>query len=312
MVAHRNRIAEPIVADRFALLRPLGAGGMGSVWLAEDLHTGKLVAIKSAHSDASSRQRLAHEFQRLSCLNHRNLVRVQELVCTEDRAYIVMEAVVGVDFVSFLRLERVDPQLIAQLSTLRSNEETAPMMTFRWARAGQSCPSMARVAAAFGELSEGVHALHRGKIVHRDLKPSNVLTTASGRAVILDFGLAGSAGLHTGRAPSGCYGTGAYAAPEVLNGDGPTSASDCYSMGVMLYEALTGMHPQEHGSFWPECSMPGTPGALYSLCADLLSKSPDDRPTSREVVAACAELAPRGAMTPEAPPCVPGACHIIL
>ena len=99
-----------------------------------------------------------------------------------------------------------------------------------------------RLRAAFAQLVAALVAIHRLGIVHRDIKPSNVLVTAEGRVVVLDFGLA--AELTSDATPVGSLaGTPGYMAPEQALGQTPTPASDWYSVGVMLYEALTGQLP---------------------------------------------------------------------
>lgn len=157
-----------------------------------------------------------------------------------------------------------------------------------------------RMRLAFVQLAEGVRALHSSKILHRDLKPSNVLVHPSGRVMLLDFGLAKE--LLPQREQGGSTpaakvsGTPAYIAPEPLAGEPETEASDWYSFGVMLYEALSGRAPFS-GSVAevlrakldrepppPSMIVDGVPSDLDSLCQALLRRRPEARPSADEIV----------------------------
>jgi serine/threonine protein kinase len=148
------------------------------------------------------------------------------------------------------------------------------------------------------QLAEGLDALHRAGKLHRDIKPANVLVTGAGRVVLVDFGLAMDlapaprAGL--GRARVG--GTPAYMAPERIEGQAPDEASDWYSVGVMLYRALTGQLPFPGNDLpsvasrmglepkAPALLVPGTPQDLSDLCLELLCRRPELRPSGREIL----------------------------
>ncbi|AUX31318.1 MULTISPECIES: serine/threonine-protein kinase PknK [Sorangium] len=155
-----------------------------------------------------------------------------------------------------------------------------------------------RLRAAFAQLVEGVSALHAANILHRDLKPSNVLVTRDGRVVLLDFGIAKEL---KPRAPGEAtvedlVGTPAYMPPERLTSTPETEASDWYSVGVMLYEALTGALPFAgsvvdtiSAKLWstpmpPSLLVDGVPRDLDELCAALLQRDAAARPSSAEVV----------------------------
>ncbi|WP_437337918.1 serine/threonine-protein kinase [Sorangium sp. So ce394] len=155
-----------------------------------------------------------------------------------------------------------------------------------------------RLRAAFSQLVEGVSALHAANILHRDLKPSNVLVTRDGRVVLLDFGIAKEL---TPRAPGEAtvedlVGTPAYMPPERITSAPETEASDWYSVGVMLYEALTGALPFAgsvvdtiSAKLWstpppPSLLVDGVPRDLDELCAALLQRDSAARPSGAEVV----------------------------
>ncbi|MBL9100087.1 MAG: serine/threonine-protein kinase PknK [Myxococcales bacterium] len=162
------------------------------------------------------------------------------------------------------------------------------------------------VAALLPQLVAGVAALHDAGKVHRDIKPSNVLVTPGGRVVLLDFGL-----VHEWGGPRGeLVGTPAYMAPELLLGAAPTPASDWYSVGVMLYEALTGTLPHRgdpaeilHARLAadptpPDVLAPAGDPALAALCRRLLARDPERRAGARDILAALGAAPPTRAGTP--------------
>jgi hypothetical protein len=158
---------------------------------------------------------------------------------------------------------------------------------------------LTRLRAALRQLAEAVDALHRAGILHRDLKPSNVLVTGEGRVVVLDFGivlpLRGAE--HKRESRERMAGTPAYMAPEQGTGAPLTAASDWYSVGIMLYEALTGRVPfsgKLHEVMEKKRCLDPPPPMLYSeavppdldaLCMDLLARAPEQRPSASEVLA---------------------------
>jgi hypothetical protein len=263
--------------ERFAVLRCLGAGGMGVVYEVEDRRQGTRVALKTLrHFSAPMLVRLKHEFRALAGLHQRNLVTLGELVEDGGQWFFTMELVDGIDFLRHVRPdERLDE---------------------------------ARLRATLGEIADGLDALHRAGRVHRDLKPSNVLVEPSGRVVLLDFGLVWG----TGRGLDPAGGTPEYMAPEQARADDPGPAADWYGVGVMLYQALCGQlpidgsreslikHKQRFEPMPPSANAMGVPEDLDTLCSELLRIDPKRRPSSAAVRRRLGQAVPSGPI--EAPP----------
>ncbi len=195
---------------RFELRRVLGEGAQATVWLGFDQRLEREVAIKLMRSDASVDPVAVGEWLRearsVSRLTHSNIVPVFEADVFERQPYLVFEYVSG--------------PTLAQLVKSRG-----------------ALPAHEAVGLMLGVL-DALQAAHAAGVVHRDLKPSNVLVGSTGRARVMDFGIAGR--LHD---PSGCgeiVGTPGYMSPEATRGSLPTAAMDLFSVGVMLAELLSG------------------------------------------------------------------------
>ena len=229
---------------RFELKRVLGEGGMGVVYEALDRERDTLVALKTLRFvDASSLYRLKTEFRSTADLQHRNLVRLDELHHVNGHWFFTMELVEGVNFVDH----------------------------------GQA--NHAHLRAALLQLAQGLEVLHRAGKVHRDLKPSNVMVTHAGRVVILDFGLVRDS-FSRQSSDSAVIGTAAYMAPEQAVTPAVGAPADLYSVGVMLFEVLTGRLPFEGRTIEvlmrkqredapPVRSLADVPDDLAQLCAEI-------------------------------------------
>ncbi len=215
----------PIEFEEYRLLRLLGQGGMGSVWLAEDRLLDRLVAVKwIAHAapDARVRERFAIEARAAARLQHVNVVTVHRYGEVAGRPYLVSEYIRG-----------------------ESLEQLAKPIG--WERSLDIGISLAR----------GLAAAHRHGIVHRDIKPANAILTLDGDVKLVDFGLAkldaapavagapaATAGVDgTLTRPGATPGTPRYLAPEVRRGDVASRRSDVYQIGCVLYELVTGRAP---------------------------------------------------------------------
>jgi serine/threonine protein kinase len=223
-VAIPETASAPVRLGRYRVLRPLGAGGMGAVYLAEDPELGRLVAVKvprflgPPEAQAASRQRFLREARAAAAVRHPHVCPIYDVGEEGTTPYVVMAFIEG-----------------------RS-------LADRLAREGRVADPRAAVDLA-AQVAEGLAAVHDRGLVHRDLKPSNILLDASGDAFLSDFGLARRQDDADRMTATGALvGTLCYMAPEQADAVrfGPATArTDLFSLGVVLYEMLTGRLPFE-------------------------------------------------------------------
>jgi TolB-like protein len=264
--------------SHFRVLAPLGSGGMGVVYAAEDTRLGRPVALKlplpDRRLDSSAKQRFLQEARAAGALDHPNLCSVYEVGESED----------GLLFLA-MALYRGE--------TLKA----------RLAREGRlDIPEALAIAR---QIAQGLAAAHQAGIVHRDLKPGNVMLLPDGPVKILDFGLA-KARDHSVTGPGTRLGTAAYMAPEQIRDDPVDGRADLWALGVVLYEMLTGRQPfrGEHevsiahaivheGPPAPSALRAEIPASLEDVILTLLAKAPASRyPSAAAVEAALAGGAP--------------------
>ncbi|MCA9073172.1 MAG: serine/threonine-protein kinase PknK, partial [Planctomycetaceae bacterium] len=232
--------------------------GMGAVYEAVHVTRGHGVALKTLPTvNPEALHRFKREFRLAAEMTHPNLVGLHTLENDGGQYFITMDLVSGVDFRSWVRPGNV----------LNEN----------------------RLRAALPQLIAAVMALHAQGVVHRDLKPQNVLVTIDGRVVVLDFGLVADLAGATGSLAN-IAGTPLYMAPEQAAGNVVGPPADWYSVGVMLYEALSGGLPFQSTNVWQLLQQkqaqdapqlpddPSLPAELVQLCLQLLDRSPIDRP----------------------------------
>jgi serine/threonine protein kinase len=296
--AHAGPVTPPLLRLRgYEVLEELGQGGMGVVYRAYDQRRREVVALKVMQRfEPAALYRFKQEFRALADQCHPNLVGLYDLVSEGDQWFFTMELVEGRNFLAYIRsAEPGAPEIPIDLAD--TYVPSAPGENDRPASLPGSFHSD-RLRRVLKQLADGVMALHRAGKLHRDIKPANVLVTSGERVVLLDFGLAVDTG------PAGLYqsteqhilGTAAYMAPEQAAGAAVSPASDWYSVGVMLYEALTGRVPFA-GPFMqvivakqmeepppPADLVPSVPDDLNSLCIDLLRRDPAARPTGQEML----------------------------
>jgi len=309
MTGQQRGSAEFAGTDRYLIKRRIGAGGMGVVYEAFDTERQVPVALKTLRvHDPAALFRFKQEFRALSDVRHENLVLLYDLTRAGDSWFFTMELVNGVDVHAYIRGERAAQQpsgAIAKKSdpaaappgdlppsaviTKKLDETLETADTYQ----GLRPDSEPRLRRAFRQLVAGVQEVHRVGYLHRDLKPSNVLVDESGRVVVLDFGIITEIGARSG--PNEIVGTPAYLAPELIDG-APCPASDWYSLGVMLYELLTGSRPFAGSSDVilaakrradpapPHDLVESVPPDLDELCMDLLQRDPAARPEADDIL----------------------------
>jgi hypothetical protein len=285
---------------RFIIERCLGKGGFGVVYQAYDQQRKVHLALKSLHRlDVGSVYDVKTEFRVLADLWHPNLVGLYDLFADGHDWFIAMELVKGVDFLSYVR----DPA--------RNSAAAHPLET---GTPRHQISDLKRLERAMSQLVQALCYLHEHGKLHRDIKPSNVLVTDEGHLKVLDFGLTTDLMPESIGESVRMRGTPAYIAPEQAAGEPASEASDWYSVGVMLFEALTGRRPfdggfvqvleakQREAAPAPSTICDGIPEPLDTLCRDLLERRPSMRPSDADVVARIHRIWPVSAVTVQAPP----------
>jgi serine/threonine protein kinase len=245
----------------YECIEALGDGGMGQVFRARQKSLDREVAIKVLRADLPASGWLPERFERealtMAALRHPNLVTVHDCLRLPDgRVAIVMELVRG--------------------GALRRHLASAP----------EGLP-LASVLQWFREIAQGLRAAHEAGVVHRDIKPENILIDDTGHARVSDFGMAFSSHSDATRyTQTGvALGTVGYMAPEQLRGEAVDARADVFSLGVVLYEMLTGRLPQ--GSFSPARELrPEVPAALDRFIQSALRPDPGLRPAGMTAVLA--------------------------
>lgn len=258
-----------LIADRYSIIDRLGEGGLGEVYLAYDQSLRTKIAVKIlrvAHL-ASCREQLVQEVRLAQRVSHIHVCRVHDLVLDANPPMLTMEYIDGEDLdKTLLRIGRFAPERALQISV---------------------------------ELCRGLAAAHQQGLIHRDLKPKNVMLDSAGLVRITDFGLARRTlrnDLHE------IAGTHFYMSPEQRRGEGTNEASDIYSLGVVLFEIFTGVHPGASNRFRindpangepdlithvtpPSAFVPDIDAKIEATILRCLRDAPNQRPaTVREVL----------------------------
>jgi serine/threonine-protein kinase len=252
-----------LLNNRYQLLERLGSGGMSDVFRARDLMLERSVAIKVLHEDYSNdqafQQRFRQEARAAANLSHPNIVTVHDFGLDHSQLFIVMEYIPGKDLKTLLRQR-------GRFSV----EEAIPLMV-------QACA--------------GIGYAHRAGLVHCDVKPHNMIVTPDGRLKVTDFGIARALStIMPDERADVVWGSPQYFSPEQAAGEAPSPASDVYSLGVVLYEVLTGALPftaptsedlarmhLEAQPIAPSEYVPDIPSALEQIILKVLSKEPAAR-----------------------------------
>ncbi len=252
-----------LLNDRYQLLEKLGSGGMADVYRSRDLMLDRYVAIKVLRKDFSANPEFQNQFRlearAAANLSHPNIVTVHDFGFADNLLYIVMEYIPGKDL----------KQLIRELGRF-SVQDGIPLLT-------QACA--------------GIGYAHRAGLVHCDVKPHNMLVSKDGRLKVTDFGIARAlASIATSERIDVVWGSPLYFSPEQASGEPPSPASDVYSLGVVMYELLSGTPPFT-ASTADELArlhisaraipireyIPDIPAALEEIITKVLSKEPAAR-----------------------------------
>jgi serine/threonine-protein kinase len=278
-VAVSDTLIGTLFDGRYQVERKLGAGGMANVYLAEDQELGRRIAIKILNDRHAGDEQFVERFRReaknAAALSHPNIVSIYDRGEAEGTYYIAMEYLDG----------RSLKELIVQRG-----------------------PAPVTVAVEYArQILSALRFAHRHGIVHRDIKPHNVLVDAEGRVKVTDFGIARAGASQMTEAGS-IVGTAQYLSPEQARGSDVDQRSDLYSLGVVLYELLTGTLPfngdtpveiaMKHLSAIPDAPSarrPDVPRDLDLIVLRSLAKDPDDRYQSAEEMDADLERFLRGA-----------------
>jgi eukaryotic-like serine/threonine-protein kinase len=259
----------------YKILEKLGQGGMGVVYLAEDLKLERKVAIKflpkHISENTEERQRFKIEAKAAAKLNHSNITTIYSIEETNNELFIVMEYIKGRELKEYVETGQLVPHL-------------------------RDAPSLQRdeIIKIATQIADGLEAAHKEGIIHRDIKSSNIMITESGVVKIMDFGLAKIKGTSKLTKLGSTVGTIAYMSPEQTAGNEVDNRSDIWSFGVVLYEMLTGKMPfrgeYDQAIIYSILNEEPVPeneidDLLNHVVSKSLAKNPDDRyQTAGEIV----------------------------
>ena len=258
-----------IFGPRYKIIEEIGRGGMGRVYKAEDKELGITVALKMIHPEYSSRSHIIERFKKETLLarsiSHENVIRIHDIGEVDRIKFISMDYVKGQSL----------KELILTSGTLTA--DTAISIT--------------------KQICEAINIANQKGIVHRDLKPQNILIDNSGKAYVTDFGVAKSVEVMEDSAPGLIIGTIQYISPEQAKGEKADTRSDIYSLGIIMYEMLTGEKPfkaetytgyiQKHIHEIPKSPSkfnPNIPSYLEKIILKCLEKDKRDRYQNTEEI----------------------------
>jgi serine/threonine protein kinase len=293
---------------RYLIEEILGQGGMSAVYKATDPNLRRVVAVKMIHSHLSDNadfvRRFEEEAKAVAQLRHPNIIQVYDFNHHEDNYFMVLEFVPGETFQDHLK---------------RLNASGRRL-------------SITKAIEYMIEICEAVDYAHQRGMIHRDIKPANLMLSVTGQAILMDFGIAKIVGGTQHTATGAVVGTAMYMSPEQIKGEHPDRRSDIYSLGITLFEMVSGRPPFEADSAMtlmmmhvndpvpnPRDLNPEVPDDLVAVINKALAKNPNDRyQTAAQMAAALKNVLGRissgtaietplpGATIVEKAPVVPG------
>jgi eukaryotic-like serine/threonine-protein kinase len=270
----RHHIEQSRLDGRYRLIERLGHGGTADVWRAHDDRLGRPVAIKILDKAKANPEYVRGEAQALAQFSHPHIASVFDCGDDDGRPFLVMELVEG-----------------RSLANVLSDHEIS------WPAAVACC----------GQVAAALAAAHGRGLVHRDVTPANIMLTPSG-AKLIDFGISATEGEPEADADGGLRGTPAYVAPERLSEHLVTPRADVYSVGLVLYQSLSGRLPWRASNareIWalrdtcppdPLPTIEGLPAEVAEACMQCLARDPADRPDAARLAEVLNASAPAGAL----------------
>ncbi|MBN1451249.1 MAG: protein kinase [Anaerolineales bacterium] len=273
-MAKSNWIGKSL-SGRYKIEEMLGQGGMSAVYKANDPNLKRVVAVKMIHphlsSDPDFVKRFEEEATAVAQLRHPSIIQVYDFNSDDDNYYMVLEFVPG---------------------------ETVQDHLKRLNASGRKL-SVTKAIEYIADICDAVDYAHQRGMIHRDIKPANIMLNVMGQAILMDFGIAKIVGGQRHTATGAVVGTAMYMAPEQITGESPDRRADIYSLGVTLFEMLSGQPPFEADSAMTLMMMhvndpvpdvrelnPDVPDDLVAVINKSLSKKPDDRYQSAAQMAA--------------------------
>ena len=256
-------MAQDLLGGRYELLEKIGSGGMADIYRSLDHQLQREVVAKTLRDplakDQSFQENFLHEARAAANLSHPNIVTIFDFGRDDDTLYIVMEYIAGADLKALIRRRKLLTPL-----------EAVELMI---------------------KISDGVGYAHRAGLVHCDLKPQNILITPDNKVKITDFGVSRAlATIQPDEHSDVVWGSPQYFSPEQASGGAPSPASDVYSLGVILYEMITGQLPFEADNaadlaqlhltaepIHPRLIEPSIPAPLQRIVLKVLAKEPSAR-----------------------------------
>ncbi len=260
-----------LLDEQYQIDTLIGVGGMANVYKATDTRSGKTVAVKMLKEDCMANDELVRRFKNeskaISILNHPNIVKVWDVSTYEGRPYIVMEYIDGITLKEYL------------------NQRGGPL-------------TWKEVVHFISKVLSALEHAHSKGIVHRDVKPQNIMLLADGNIKMMDFGIARFSRSQSHTISDKAIGSVHYISPEQAKGDVTGATADIYSVGIMMYEMLSGRLPFQSDSAVSIAIMqisdqavplnkvaPGVPLGLQQITERAMAKQPEDRyPTARAML----------------------------